>query len=104
MSKKILAGIAATTLIIAVSAQAHDQGEHTPGAPTPNCEKMKTMDHSKMDMDDAVMQAMMKQCAAVEQHHHTTANKEEMAMHHDHQKMMEMHSSASSEEHGKHND
>jgi len=27
-----------------------------------NCEMMKTMDHSKMDMNDPVAQAMMKKC------------------------------------------
>jgi uncharacterized protein involved in copper resistance len=47
---------------VAFTAQAHDPKEHMKGAESPNCAGMKDMDHSKMDMNDPVMQAMMKQC------------------------------------------
>ena len=43
-------------------AQAHDPKEHMKDAEKPNCKAMKDMDHSKMDMNDPVMQAMMKKC------------------------------------------
>ncbi len=32
------------------------------GAEPPNCAAMKNMDHSKMDANDPVIQAMMEQC------------------------------------------
>lgn len=44
------------------SAQAHDPSEHTMKKEKPKCEAMKNMDHSKMDMKDPVMMAMMKKC------------------------------------------
>ena len=36
---------------------------------------MKNMDHSQMDMDDPVMQAMMKQC--MQDMHHENPDKDE---------------------------
>lgn len=50
------------TLGVAFSAQAHDPKEHMEDAEKPDCTAMKNMDHSKMDMNDPVMQAMMKKC------------------------------------------
>lgn len=47
---------------VVFSAQAHDPKEHMKNAENPNCAAMKDMDHSKMDMNDPVMHAMMKQC------------------------------------------
>jgi len=47
---------------VAFSAQAHDPKEHMKDAEKPDCAAMKDMDHSKMDMNDPVMQAMMKKC------------------------------------------
>lgn len=47
---------------LASAAQAHDPKEHMKDAEKPNCAAMKDMDHSKMDMNDPVTQAMMKQC------------------------------------------
>ena len=44
------------------TAQAHDPKEHMKDAEKPNCAAMKDMDQSKMDMNDPVTQAMMKQC------------------------------------------
>jgi len=44
------------------SALAHDPSLHSKKAEKPKCEAMKKMDHSKMDMNDPVMMAMMKKC------------------------------------------
>lgn len=48
------------------SAQAHDPSEHTTKTEKPKCEAMKNMDHSKMEMKDPVMMAMMKKCISEE--------------------------------------
>lgn len=71
MMKKILmnaALILSSTLLIA-PAFAHDPAEHAKTAEAPDCEAMKKMDHSKMDMNDPVMQAMMKKCSAAHGEH-----------------------------------
>ena len=47
-----------------ISANAHDPSEHKDNAEKPKCEMMENMDHSKMDSDDPVMQAMMEKCKA----------------------------------------
>lgn len=44
------------------SVQAHAPSEHMKKAEKPKCEAMKDMDHSKMDMKDPIMMAMMKKC------------------------------------------
>lgn len=49
-------------LLSSLSVQAHDPKEHMKNAENPNCAPMQNMDHSKMDMNDPVMQAMMKKC------------------------------------------
>ena len=54
--------VALPALLLALSAQAHDPKEHMKEAQAPDCAAMKDMDHSKMDMKDPVMQAMMKKC------------------------------------------
>lgn len=71
------------------AANAHDASLHAQDAEAPKCEMMEGMDHSKMDMNDPVMQAMMMNCA-----HSTSADGEG---HH-----MEMQDSAVSapEDHG----
>jgi L-serine deaminase len=54
------------------SAQAHDPSEHAMKKEKPKCEAMKNMDHSKIDMKDPVMMAMMKKCmseGSAEDHH-----------------------------------
>ncbi len=59
---------ATTLLILAVSVQAHSPEMHKKDkAEKPDCEALNNMDHSKMDMNDPVMQAMMKQC--MDDHH-----------------------------------
>ncbi|MAS36268.1 MAG: hypothetical protein CL610_19850 [Anaerolineaceae bacterium] len=63
MKRKILSPILLLAALgVAFSAQAHDPKEHMKDAESPNCAAMKDMDHSKMDMNDPVMQAMVKQC------------------------------------------
>lgn len=50
-------------LFLAMNAFAHDPKEHMKEAQQkPDCAAMKDMDHSKMDMNDPVMQAMMQKC------------------------------------------
>lgn len=48
---------------------AHDPAEHTKTAEVPDCEAIKKMDHSKMDANDPVIQAMMKKCSAAHTGH-----------------------------------
>ena len=54
--------VAFPVLLVALSAQAHDPAEHMKGSEKPDCAVMKDMDHSKMDMNDPVTQAMMQKC------------------------------------------
>jgi len=54
--------VALPALMMALSAQAHNPEEHINKGQAPNCAAMKDMDHSKMDMNDPVMQAMMQKC------------------------------------------
>jgi len=63
MKTKLLSfAIIFSALIYGLSAQAHDPKEHMQDAKKPDCAAMDNMDQSKMDMNDPVMQAMMKQC------------------------------------------
>ena len=61
-------GTLAAMLTLAQSAFAHDPAEHEKEAAAakadPDCTAMKNRDHSKMDMNDPVMKAMMSRCAA----------------------------------------
>lgn len=67
MKKTLSTTFAAILLTFAQGAFAHDPAEHAKEAAAakagPNCEAMKTMDHSKMDPNDPVMKAMMAKCA-----------------------------------------
>ena len=47
---------------LAVNVFAHDPKEHMDKAEKADCSAMDKMDHKKMDMNDPVMQAMMKKC------------------------------------------
>lgn len=63
MKNKYLSPVLALTVLgVAFSAYSHDPKEHMKDVEKPNCAAMKDMDHSNMDMNDPVMQAMMKQC------------------------------------------
>lgn len=70
-----------STLAFTLSAQAHDPAEHMKNVENPDCAAMKNMDHNKMDMNDPVMQAMMKQCMQDMQHEKSAENE----AHADHQ-------------------
>lgn len=45
-------------------------------AEKPKCEAMKNMDHSTMDMNDPIIQAMMKQCMSSDSHNDDDDHKE----------------------------
>lgn len=59
--------LAAALFTFAQGTFAHDPAEHAKEAEAakvgPNCEAMKSMDHSKMDPNNPVMKAMMAKCA-----------------------------------------
>ena len=61
---QIKTALIVTGMLVIGSAYAHDPSEHTSNSEKPKCGAMKNMDRSKMDMDDPVMQAMMKKCNA----------------------------------------
>lgn len=67
MTNTLRLTLAAAMLTLAQSTFAHDPAEHEKEAAAvkagPDCAAMKTMDHSKMDMNDPVMKAMMTKCA-----------------------------------------
>lgn len=93
-TKRFTPIIAFAALGTAFSAQAHDPKEHMKDAEKPDCAAMKNMDHSKMDMSDPVMQAMMKQC--MQDMHQNEAEKDEsLADHQDSEKI-------SGEQHSEH--
>ena len=54
--------LALPLLLVTLSALAHDPSEHAAKNTKPDCAAMDTMDHASMDMNDPVMQAMMKKC------------------------------------------
>lgn len=58
-------------LLIALNAWAHDPSEHMKNGEKADCSAMQDMDHSKMDMNDPVMMAMMQKCMhqAEDDHH-----------------------------------
>lgn len=68
--KMTLPALALAALGTAFSAHAHKPEEHNKEAESPNCAAMEEMGHSKMNMDDPVMQAMMKQCMNTMHHGH----------------------------------
>lgn len=54
--------VALPALMLALSTQAHDPNEHANESQAPDCAAMESMDHTKMDMNDPVTQAMMQKC------------------------------------------
>ncbi|EGG93740.1 hypothetical protein IMCC1989_813 [gamma proteobacterium IMCC1989] len=68
--------ILTSSILLASNVYAHAPELHKKkNAEKPKCEAMKDMDHSKMDMNDPITQAMMKQCMASE-HHGDNVHKE----------------------------
>tara|TARA_R110001599_G_scaffold265040_1_gene465745 strand:- start:4309 stop:4500 length:192 start_codon:yes stop_codon:yes gene_type:complete len=51
---------ASAVLLAAVSVEAHDPSEHAGSAGMPDCSAMHNSGSDKTDMNDPVMQAMMK--------------------------------------------
>jgi len=108
--KKTLLGctLALSGLLMIAPVFAHDPAEHTKTAEAPDCEAMKKMDHSKMDMDDPVMQALMKKCSAKSADNDPHKNMEGMdqekmkGMNHEGMDMGKSTSSESHEGHGNH--
>lgn len=91
--------ILASALMVAPSF-AHDPAEHAKTAEAPDCEAMKKMDHSKMDMNDPVMQALMKKCSAAHSEHE--GGDQHQDMNHDDMKGMDDQKASSSESHEGH--
>ena len=60
--------MAVPVLLVVLPAHAHDPKEHAAQGEKADCSAMQDMDHSKMDMKDPVMQAMMKKCAGQTNH------------------------------------
>jgi len=73
--------ITLSALAFAISAQAHDPKEHMKDAQEPDCAAFKDMDHSKMDMDDPVTQAIMKKCMK-DMDHDKSENDQSLDEHH----------------------
>ncbi|MEH6445394.1 MAG: hypothetical protein V7784_15980 [Oceanospirillaceae bacterium] len=67
---RILTVVTAMSLTLAVTvSHAHSAAQHKQkNAEKPNCLAMKKMDHSKIDKNDPVMQAMMQQCMHTDEH------------------------------------
>ena len=98
--------LAFSGLLMIAPVFAHDPAEHAKANEAPDCDAMKTMDHSNMDMNDPVMQALMKKCSAKSADSDPHKGMEGM----DHEKMegmnhegMDKSKSTSSENHEGHN-
>jgi hypothetical protein len=89
-----LALASSAALMISVTAHAHEASEHMKDAQSPDCAAMAEMDHDKMDMNDPVMAAMMKQCMASSVHGEVAAG---AAAHAEHGE-----AAASTEDHAQH--
>ena len=92
-----------SSVLMAAPGFAHDPAEHAKTAEAPDCEAMKKMDHSKMDMKDPVMQAMMKKCSATHSEQ-KDGDQQHQGMDHSGMKMddQQASSSTSHEGHGAH--
>lgn len=65
MMKQAKVWLIASMAVLSSPVWGHDAAEHAKKeAHAPDCAAMKTMDHSKMDMKDPLMQAMMQKCMA----------------------------------------
>jgi len=68
------------TLVLMSNAYAHDASMHKKSnAEKPKCESMNNIDHSKMDKNDPIMQAMMQQCMGDKSHDPAPAESETSA-------------------------
>ncbi|BCD98694.1 hypothetical protein [Marinagarivorans cellulosilyticus] len=64
-----------SSTLYTVSTLAHDPKEHMEQAAKLDCAPMEKMDHSKMDMNDPVMLAMMKKCMGKMKHDQSNSTK-----------------------------
>jgi hypothetical protein len=99
--------LAFSSALYTVSTLAHDPKEHMEQAAKPDCAPMEKMDHNKMDMNDPVMQAMMKKCMGKMKHDESNSTKgviEANENHgHDHQEdSSKKNDKSSSHDHGSH--
>ena len=62
MKRRYSAVLGIAALVATLSVQDHDPREHKATDQKPDCAAMNTMDHSKVDPNDPVMQAMMRKC------------------------------------------
>lgn len=62
MRQQLVLLLSTSALLLSVSAFAHEPSEHTAASQRPDCSAMQNMDHSKMDMNDPLMQAIMQKC------------------------------------------
>lgn len=67
--------LAFSSTLYTLSALAHDPKEHMEQAEKPDCALMEKMDHTKMDMNDPVMRAMMKKCMGKMKHDKSDSTK-----------------------------
>lgn len=58
----LLCLVSLPAMMLALYTQAHDPKEHMQNTEKLDCSAMKNMDHSKMDMDDPVVLAIMEKC------------------------------------------
>lgn len=79
MKQQIAILLSTSALLLSVSAFAHDPSEHATESQKPDCSAMQNMDHSKMDMNDPVMQAMMQKCMKDKHGEHVQTNHEHAA-------------------------
>lgn len=86
MKTKFLAAIALPSLLLALSAQAHDQKEHRQDAQKLDCTSMTNMDHAKIDIKDPVMQAVMQQCMQEMHQNDAAAEESQEPAKHQHKK------------------
>ncbi|MCG8092228.1 MAG: hypothetical protein JAZ17_01125 [Candidatus Thiodiazotropha endolucinida] len=77
MKQHYLVILGMTALVASLSVQAHDPSMHKAKNQNPDCTAMKTVDSSKIDPNDPVMQAMMKKCSG------TTSGKDRQQTHDD---------------------
>ena len=56
--------LAVPALFVALSAYAHEPGEHANEAQALDCSAMGEVDHAEVDASDPIMQAMMMKCQA----------------------------------------
>lgn len=65
--RKTVLPVVTVLTLLAPSVHAHDLKEHMKDGEKPDCAALTDGDHARMDANDPVMQAMMKQCAKASQ-------------------------------------